>query len=200
MPEHGFCKHSGSANSRSVGQQCGDLAAGLSSLWRQCPNETPAKRRVQPNRRAGVRPGGARRAKALVSAQKSNSPRAPLPRLRPPTRAIPAVSKFSPPPGHNTQTRLAAHDCALGRGAHLRHSNAMKTYSLIAAFALLTACTPFTSPQAGRNIYLQNCASCHGADGQGGAQIPDLTQITARAGGTPSGSGTSAAGSQAKRS
>ncbi len=80
--------------------------------------------------------------------------------------------------------RLAAPDCALGRGAHLRHSDAMKPYSLIAATALLSACAPFTSPQAGRNIYLQNCVSCHGADGTGGAQIPDLTQIAARAGGT----------------
>ena len=31
---------------------------------------------------------------------------------------------------------------------------------------------------------MQNCVACHGEDGRGGAQIPDLTAIAARAGGT----------------
>lgn len=30
---------------------------------------------------------------------------------------------------------------------------------------------------------MQNCVACHGADARGGAQLPDLTQIAARAGG-----------------
>lgn len=50
--------------------------------------------------------------------------------------------------------------------------------------AALVGCSPWTSPQAGRALYDQNCAACHGADARGGAQVPDLTQITARAGGT----------------
>ncbi|WP_071797719.1 c-type cytochrome [Natronohydrobacter thiooxidans] len=50
--------------------------------------------------------------------------------------------------------------------------------------AALAGCSPWTSPQAGRALYEQNCATCHGADARGGAQVPDLTQITARAGGT----------------
>ncbi len=37
---------------RIAGPRCGDLALRLGALWRQCPNETQAKRRVQPNRRA----------------------------------------------------------------------------------------------------------------------------------------------------
>jgi mono/diheme cytochrome c family protein len=48
----------------------------------------------------------------------------------------------------------------------------------------LAGCSPWTSPQAGRTLYDQTCAACHGPDARGGAQIPDLTQITARAGGT----------------
>ncbi|MCC5957561.1 MAG: cytochrome c [Natronohydrobacter sp.] len=48
----------------------------------------------------------------------------------------------------------------------------------------LAGCSPWTSPQAGRALYDQNCAACHGADARGGAQVPDLTQITARAGGS----------------
>jgi mono/diheme cytochrome c family protein len=56
----------------------------------------------------------------------------------------------------------------------------------LAALLMLSgaACSPWTSPQAGSNIYAQNCAACHGDDGRGGAQVPDLTGIAARAGGT----------------
>ncbi|WP_296479536.1 cytochrome c [Roseinatronobacter sp.] len=59
-------------------------------------------------------------------------------------------------------------------------------YTSLAAMLVLSgaACSPWTSPQAGRNIYAQNCVSCHGDDGRGGAQVPDLTGIAARAGGT----------------
>lgn len=51
------------------------------------------------------------------------------------------------------------------------------------ALTALVNCSPWTGPEAGRTIYAENCASCHGADARGGAQVPDLTQITARAGG-----------------
>ena len=47
----------------------------------------------------------------------------------------------------------------------------------------LGACSPFNSPQAGRSLYAQNCVACHGTDARGGAQMPDLTLIAARAGG-----------------
>lgn len=50
--------------------------------------------------------------------------------------------------------------------------------------AALAGCAPFTGPEAGRALYAQNCAACHGSDARGGAQMPDLTQITARAGGS----------------
>lgn len=46
----------------------------------------------------------------------------------------------------------------------------------------LAACSPFTGPQAGRSLYAQNCASCHGADARGGGG-PDLTILAARNGG-----------------
>lgn len=51
------------------------------------------------------------------------------------------------------------------------------------ALVSLSACSPWTSPQAGRSLYEQNCVACHGTDARGGAQIPDLTMIAARAGG-----------------
>jgi hypothetical protein len=37
---------------RSAGPRGGDQPLRLSALWRQSPNETQAKRRLQPNRRA----------------------------------------------------------------------------------------------------------------------------------------------------
>ena len=53
------------------------------------------------------------------------------------------------------------------------------------ALALLVACAPqATTPQAGRALFAQNCAVCHGADATGGAQVPDLTGLRQRAGGT----------------
>lgn len=60
----------------------------------------------------------------------------------------------------------------------------MRIALALALAAALAGCSPWTSPQAGRALYEQNCATCHGADARGGAQVPDLTQITARAGGT----------------
>lgn len=60
----------------------------------------------------------------------------------------------------------------------------MRPVLALSLAAALAGCSPWTSPQAGRALYVQNCAACHGADARGGAQVPDLTQITARAGGT----------------
>lgn len=67
----------------------------------------------------------------------------------------------------------------------------------IAAALILQAGTPDAgavtqSAETGRQIFLKNCANCHGADatGHGPASSsltsppPDLTQITRRAGGT----------------
>ncbi|MBR3369005.1 MAG: cytochrome c [Rhodobacteraceae bacterium] len=54
----------------------------------------------------------------------------------------------------------------------------------LGALALLAGCTPADSPQAGRDLYTQNCATCHGATGQGGAQVPNLTTLAQRYGGT----------------
>ncbi|MGP9790428.1 c-type cytochrome [Roseinatronobacter sp. NSM] len=50
--------------------------------------------------------------------------------------------------------------------------------------ALLAGCTPALSPQAGRDLFSQNCAACHGGAGQGGAQVPNLTTLAQRYGGT----------------
>lgn len=54
--------------------------------------------------------------------------------------------------------------------------------SASALCVLLGACSPWTSPQAGRSLYDVNCASCHGADARG-AVGPDLTLLAARNGG-----------------
>lgn len=51
------------------------------------------------------------------------------------------------------------------------------------ALLVVAGCTPFTAPQAGRALYDQNCAACHGADARGGAQVPDLTTLARRYGG-----------------
>ncbi len=50
--------------------------------------------------------------------------------------------------------------------------------------AALAACAPQgTTAQAGRALFAQNCATCHGTDARGGAQVPDLTGLALRAGG-----------------
>ena len=59
-----------------------------------------------------------------------------------------------------------------------------------AALAGLATCAPAPAPSAAK-VFAQNCASCHGTDGQGAgpeaARLPqapaDLTQIAARHGG-----------------
>ena len=58
----------------------------------------------------------------------------------------------------------------------------MKHLSLIFP-ALLMACTGPEIPGRGASLFAQNCATCHGADGTGGAQIPDLTRLAQGAGG-----------------
>lgn len=51
--------------------------------------------------------------------------------------------------------------------------------------AVLIACAPrSTSAPAGQALFAHNCATCHGADARGGAQIPDLTGLSLRADGT----------------
>ncbi|MCC5992260.1 MAG: cytochrome c [Rhodobacteraceae bacterium] len=55
-----------------------------------------------------------------------------------------------------------------------------RVFALLCCGAVLAACNPFTGPQAGRALYDQNCASCHGSDGRGGAHVPDLTGLAAR--------------------
>jgi len=57
---------------------------------------------------------------------------------------------------------------------------------LIALVPLLAAvaCSPTTSPQAGRSLFAQNCVQCHGTDATGGDAVPDLTGLALRAGGT----------------
>jgi len=72
----------------------------------------------------------------------------------------------------------------LGSDAFLGHCGRMRYIPALIFALALAGCAPPTSPQAGRALYDQNCAACHGADARGGAQMPDLTQIAARAGGS----------------
>ena len=63
-------------------------------------------------------------------------------------------------------------------------------YLIILAALGLTACVE--EPMDGRTAFMENCASCHGADATGGGVAargltvapPDLTAIAARNGGT----------------
>jgi mono/diheme cytochrome c family protein len=59
----------------------------------------------------------------------------------------------------------------------------MRMFALAPLLALL-ACSPTTSPQAGRGLFDQNCVQCHGTDARGGDTVPDLTGLALRAGGT----------------
>ncbi|WP_296642168.1 c-type cytochrome [Roseinatronobacter sp.] len=54
----------------------------------------------------------------------------------------------------------------------------------IASLLAISACSPTTSPQAGRSLFAQNCVQCHGANATGGDTVPDLTGLALRAGGT----------------
>ncbi|WP_322891417.1 MULTISPECIES: cytochrome c [unclassified Yoonia] len=62
---------------------------------------------------------------------------------------------------------------------------------ILGAVLVLAACVD-EQPIDGRTAYLDNCAACHGADGTGNGPMardlgvipPDLTQISARNGGT----------------
>jgi mono/diheme cytochrome c family protein len=60
----------------------------------------------------------------------------------------------------------------------------MKTMLALAPLLALVACSPTTSPQAGRGLFDQNCVQCHGTDARGGDTVPDLTGLALRAGGT----------------
>ena len=60
----------------------------------------------------------------------------------------------------------------------------MKPLLALAPLLALVACSPTTSPQAGRSLFAQNCVQCHGQDARGGGTIPDLTGLALRAGGT----------------
>lgn len=59
----------------------------------------------------------------------------------------------------------------------------MKPVLVLAPLLALAACSPTTSPQAGRSLFAQNCVQCHGADARGGDTVPDLTGLAMRAGG-----------------
>lgn len=60
----------------------------------------------------------------------------------------------------------------------------MKPLSALVPLLALVACSPTTSPQAGRSLFAQNCVQCHGPNARGGDTIPDLTGLALRAGGT----------------
>lgn len=82
--------------------------------------------------------------------------------------------------GDLIQSKDAGGPLALGRG--------MKTYIPLFAALALAGCMPagqsaFTSVEVGRNVYAANCVACHGASATGTEAGPDLTRITARAGG-----------------
>lgn len=67
------------------------------------------------------------------------------------------------------------------------HKTTLATLLLVPALLIagLAACGPrSTTAQTGQSLFAQNCATCHGADGRGGAQIPDLTGLSLRADGT----------------
>jgi hypothetical protein len=86
---------------RLKGPRCGDPPLRLCALWRQCPNEIEAMRRLQPNRCAGGRPSDARRANALDSARGAQGPRdAPPITLR-------MISSPSPKTGQKDKPRSA---------------------------------------------------------------------------------------------
>ncbi|CTQ34781.1 c-type cytochrome [Jannaschia rubra] len=67
----------------------------------------------------------------------------------------------------------------------------LRPFLLVPAALLLAACNDqgrlpdeaSIAPARGAALFAEGCASCHGADGTGG-QGPDLTGITAAAGGT----------------
>ncbi len=54
--------------------------------------------------------------------------------------------------------------------------------ALCALAAVIVACTPRPSAQAGHTLYEDYCAACHGPGGQDGAHpdAPDLTRLSAR--------------------
>lgn len=57
------------------------------------------------------------------------------------------------------------------------------------AASALAACEPGqhaerASPQNGMRLFAANCAGCHGSDARGIGTAPDLTRLSARAGGT----------------
>lgn len=63
----------------------------------------------------------------------------------------------------------------------------MKTLSIIAALAL-TACIDVPEQPDGKQLFMENCASCHGATAKGTGEMadvlikmpPDLTTLSAR--------------------
>lgn len=52
------------------------------------------------------------------------------------------------------------------------------------AVALLAGCMEPEVTASGSDLYAAYCAACHGADARGGPGIPDLTRLSARAGGS----------------
>lgn len=64
---------------------------------------------------------------------------------------------------------------------------------LLALTPFIAACEPVEREKSGRDLYLDDCAACHGPQGKGDgplvasldAPVPDLTTIAARYGGFP---------------